>query len=124
MKIFGFDKLINNVIQAGLCSGCGACIDLCPYFRSYRGKTACLFTCDREEGRCFAYCPKVEVDLEGINQFLHAEPYDGQPLGAWRSIHVARAGGRVKRQSFQSGGTVSALTYFALRTGRIGGPSS
>jgi len=121
MKIFGADKLDTHVIQAGLCSGCGACIDLCPYFRSYRGKTAYLFPCTREEGRCFAYCPKVEVDLDGLSRFLFGKPYNGDPLGAWRSIHVARAGARVKRQPFQSGGSVSALMYFALRSRRIRG---
>jgi len=121
MKNFGANKLAEGVIQAGLCVGCGACIDLCPYFRSYRGKTAYLFPCTREEGRCFAYCPKVEVDLEGLSRFLFAKPYDGRPLGTWRSIHVARAGARVKKQPFQSGGAVSALMYFALRSQRIRG---
>ena len=121
MKIFGATKLAETVIQTELCSGCGACIDLCPYFRSYRGKTAYLFPCTREEGRCFAYCPKVEVDPDGLSRFLFAKPYDGHPLGNWRSIHVARAGARVKRQPFQSGGTVSALMYFSLRSGCIRG---
>ncbi|MEI6315537.1 MAG: Coenzyme F420 hydrogenase/dehydrogenase, beta subunit C-terminal domain [Syntrophus sp. (in: bacteria)] len=121
MKHFGANKLNERVIQAELCIGCGACIDLCPYFRSYRGKTAYLFPCTREEGRCFAYCPKVEVDLDGLSRFLFAKPYNGDPLGNWRNIHVARAGARVKRQPFQSGGTVSALMYFALRSRRIRG---
>lgn len=118
---FGANRLAETVIQAELCSGCGACIDLCPYFRSYRGKTAYLFPCTREEGRCFAHCPKVEVDLDALSRFIFAKPYSDSPLGTWRSIHVARAGARVKRQSFQSGGTVSALTYFALRSKGIRG---
>ena len=121
MKQFGSSELDNSVIRAGLCIGCGACIDLCPYFRSYRGKTAFLFPCTREEGRCFAYCPKVEVDPDSLSRFLFNRPYEGDPMGVCRSIHVARAGDRVKRQSFQSGGTVSALIYFALRSKRIRG---
>jgi len=121
MKKFGSDKLNHQVLQAGLCSGCGACIDLCPYFRSYRGKTALLFPCTREEGRCFAHCPKVEVDPDALSRFLFAAPYDGDPLGAHRSVHIARAGTRVKEQSFQAGGTVSALAYYALRSKRIRG---
>ncbi len=121
MKKFGSDKLNQQVLQAGLCIGCGACVDLCPYFRSYRGKTAILFPCTREEGRCFAHCPKVEVDADALSRFLFGAPYNGDPLGTWRSIHISRAGDRVKKQPFQAGGTVTALTYYALRAKRIRG---
>ncbi len=121
MKHFGAGQLASSVIQAGLCIGCGACINLCPYFQSYRGKTAVLFPCDKERGRCFAYCPKIEVDPERLSSFLYNKPYDGSPLGAWKSIHISRAGAKIKKQSFQAGGTVSALIYFALRSRRIRG---
>ena len=121
MKYFGASKLVDSVIQAGLCCGCGACINLCPYFQSYRGKTASLFPCNLETGRCFAYCPKVEFDPDGLSQFLFKKPYDGSPLGSFRSIYISRAGAKVKKRAFQSGGTVSAIIYFALRTKRIRG---
>jgi coenzyme F420 hydrogenase subunit beta len=121
MKQFGAVKLVDSVIQAGLCCGCGACINLCPYFQSYRGKTAALFPCNLETGKCFAYCPKVELDPDVLSRFLFNQPYDGSPLGTVRSIHMSRAGAKVKKQAFQSGGTVSALIYFALRSKRIRG---
>lgn len=121
MKNFGGGELAGSVIQAGLCTGCGACVNLCPYFQNYRGKTAVLFPCDKEQGRCFAYCPKIEVDPESLSTFLFNVKYDGGPLGAWKSIHVSRAGAKVKYKSFQSGGTVSALIYFAMRSRRIKG---
>lgn len=121
MKQFGSSELDSGVIRAGLCIGCGACIQLCPYFQSYRGKTAFLFPCTHEAGRCFAYCPKVEVDPDSLSRFLFNQPYDGAPLGVWRQIYIARAGARVKKQPFQSGGAVSALIYYALRSKRIRG---
>jgi len=121
MKHFGSGELDTAVIQEELCIGCGACVHLCPYFRSYRGKTALLFPCTVEEGRCFAYCPKIEVDLDGISRFVHGKPYDGSPLGNYREIHVSRAGEKVKPGSFQAGGTVSALIYYALRRKLIPG---
>lgn len=121
MKQFVPGDLDAAVIQEGLCIGCGACIHLCPYFQSYRGKTARLFPCTLKEGRCFAYCPKVEVDLDGISRFLFGKRYDSAPLGTYRSIHVSRAGEKVKKSSFQAGGTVSALMYFALREKLIRG---
>jgi len=121
MKHFGASQLDSSVIQAGMCIGCGACINLCPYFQSYRGKTAILFPCDKDKGRCFAYCPKAEVDPERLSSFLFNKAYDGSPLGSWKSIHISRAGAKVKKQSFQAGGTVSALIYFAMRSRRIRG---
>ena len=121
MNKFGSEKLNQQVLQTGLCIGCGACIDLCPYFRSHRGRTAQLFPCNREEGRCFAHCPKVEVDADILCRFLFAAPYNGDPLGIHRSIHISRAGDRLKKQPFQAGGTVTALAYYALRTKRIRG---
>lgn len=121
MKSFGAAKLMDSVISAGLCCGCGACINLCPYFHSYRGKTAAIFPCNLEAGRCFAYCPKVELDPDCLSRFLFNRPYDGSPLGAFKSIHISRAGAKVKKRAFQSGGTVSALMYFALRSKRIRG---
>ncbi len=121
MELFGASELEKNVIQAGLCIGCGACMNLCTYFQTYRGKTAALFPCDKDKGRCFAYCPKIEVDLEELSEFLFQKQYDCSPLGSWRGIHISRAGAKVRKQPFQSGGTVSALVYFALRSKRIRG---
>jgi coenzyme F420 hydrogenase subunit beta len=80
-----------------------------------------LFPCDKDKGRCFAYCPKAEVDPERLSSAIFNKAYDGSPLGFWKNIHVSRAGAKVKKQSFQAGGTVSALVYCALRSGHIKG---
>ncbi|MBA7559484.1 hypothetical protein ES708_01099 [subsurface metagenome] len=117
----GQEELRKYVLEARLCTGCGACIDLCPYHRSYRGKTAVLFPCVIDEGRCFAYCPKIEVDLDELSGRLFGKPYDGSPLGFYQSITAAQAGDRLKDIAPQAGGTVSALIYFALQKGYIDG---
>jgi len=114
MRLFGPGELQSDVIEKGLCSGCGACVDLCPYFRSHRGKTAMLFPCTLERGRCHAFCPKAEVDLDELSMRFFGRPFDGSPLGHHISVQVSRAGGRVSSPFFQAGGTVSALMAFAL----------
>ncbi len=118
MRIFGPNELTADVQQAGLCIGCGACVDLCPYFRNYRGLTARLFECTLPRGRCHAHCPKAEVDLEELSRAYWNEPYEGTPLGRHLRIAAARcrkpAGGR-----FQGGGTVSALISCALEAGLV-----
>lgn len=117
----GQQEIREKVISQGLCTGCGACINLCPYFRSYKGKTAILFPCTVENGRCFAFCPKIEVDLDRLSLAIFDEPYDGTQLGRYRSILTAKAGKNMKPVTAQAGGTVSALMYFALAKGYIKG---
>jgi len=114
-KIFGSVELLEDVHQRDLCIGCGACVDLCPYFKNYRGKTSQLFPCSLEQGRCFAYCPKVEVDLNELSQKIWQVDYDGSPLGPYRKVLASRAGIQMKRGAFQAGGTVSAVMAFALK---------
>ena len=119
MKRFGSRELLENVIHQNLCIGCGACQELCPYFRSYRGKTAMLFPCTQTEGRCFAYCPKAEADLDVLSRTLFGKPYGADALGSYQSIVMARAGKQAAKAPVQSGGTVSALMQCALAAGQI-----
>ncbi len=117
--ILGSNELLEDVHQRELCIGCGACVDICPYFKNYKGKTARLFPCTLEQGRCYAYCPKAEVDLDALSQQLRGAPYDGSPLGGYREVLAGRAGEKLQKGAFQSGGTVTALLTFALKTGLI-----
>ncbi|MFP4571629.1 MAG: Coenzyme F420 hydrogenase/dehydrogenase, beta subunit C-terminal domain [Desulfobacterales bacterium] len=119
MQVFGPNELTEDVIQPGFCVGCGACVNLCPYFHTYKGKTAMLFPCTRETGRCHAFCPKIEVDLDELSKAFFGAPYSGEPLGEFLEIYMARAGDAGKTSNCQDGGTVSSLMQFALKTGVI-----
>lgn len=118
-QLFGSSELLEDVHNRDLCIGCGACVELCPYFKNFRGKTAQLFPCSLPQGRCFAYCPKAEVDLEELYQQIRQQPYEGTPLGPYRQIVAARAGSRMVPGRFQGGGTVSALAALALKKGML-----
>ena len=118
-RIFGSAELLEDVHKRDLCIGCGACVDLCPYFKNYQGKTSQLFACTLEQGRCFAYCPKAEVDLNELARKMWDADYDGSPLGPYRKILASRAGKQMPRGGFQSGGTVTALVTYAFKKGLI-----
>jgi coenzyme F420 hydrogenase subunit beta len=117
--VFGSNELAADVQTVDLCVGCGACVDLCPYFKTYLGKTARLFTCDLGKGRCYAYCPKAEVDLGELAQAFWNSPYEGVPLGRYRRLVASRAGEKAPRGNFQGGGSVSAIIADALAGGSM-----
>ena len=111
----GANELLEDVHERDLCIGCGACVELCPYFKNYKGKTSQLFPCTLEQGRCYAYCPKTEVNPDYLSQKLFSQPYDGSPLGNVNTVLAARAGEKAPRGAFQAGGTATALIAFALK---------
>ena len=119
MQIFGPNELLEEVLNRGLCIGCGACVELCPYFKTYKGRTSMLFPCTLTQGRCFAYCPKTEVDLDELASRLWGRPYEAGPLGRYEEVVRARAGAQMQKGPFQAGGTVSALMTLALKNGLI-----
>lgn len=118
-QVWGSRELMEDVHERELCIGCGACVDICPYFKNYKGKTSQLFSCTLDQGRCFAYCPKAEVDLDHLSRQICGVSYDGSPLGAYRQVLAGRAGRNMEPASFQAGGTVSALLAFAMKKGMI-----
>jgi coenzyme F420 hydrogenase subunit beta len=116
MQVYGSKELVEEVLNKDLCIGCGACVDLCPYFKTYKGKTAMIFPCTVQQGRCHAYCPKTESDLTELSLALFGKPYDGSPMGHHEKVLIARAGDKVPPGSFQAGGTVSALIALAMES--------
>lgn len=119
MQVKGSKEIRAGVLDSGLCTGCGACVSLCPYFATHKGKTVMHFNCTRDEGRCHAHCPRAEVDLDMISTQMPGNGYPATPLGSYISIHAARAGEKAGLSNFQTAGTVSALMKFALEKGYI-----
>lgn len=122
MKILGSSELVRDVQKQDLCVDCGACVGLCPYFASYKGKIAQLFACSLPQGRCHAHCPKTDVDPDVLSRSFFDRPYDGSDLGYYRSVWKTRAGKALAGHgAVQNGGTVTALLVTALDKGMIDG---
>jgi coenzyme F420 hydrogenase subunit beta len=115
----GLKGLEEKVLERDLCVACGACLSLCPYLRSWKGRVVKLDACDLEEGRCFAYCPRTEVDLDLVYRTVFGKSYEEIEMGPVRKIVIARAKDPVLRKKAQTGGVVSALFHFALEEGMI-----
>lgn len=111
----GLKALEEKVFHQERCTACGACLSLCPYLRSWKGKVVKIDDCNLEEGRCFAYCPRTDFDLDEIYQGIFGESYIEIEMGHVRKILVARAKDPLLRKKAQTGGVVSAFVDFALR---------
>lgn len=105
----GPQRLLAEVLATDLCSGCGACVGLCPYFESFLGRTVNLDPCDKEQGRCFLFCPRTELDLDGLSQKILGVPYGADAIGTHRGVYSSRAAHTGK---YQAGGTVTSLLEF------------
>jgi coenzyme F420 hydrogenase subunit beta len=113
--------LDSQVIQKGLCTGCGACQGLCPYWGSVRGRTVCYYDCERSDGRCQRFCPRMPTDLAALRQKAFPGETILPELGPYRALYLARAADGTVRAGAQHGGTVTALVELALREGVIDG---
>ncbi|MCM2465321.1 Coenzyme F420 hydrogenase/dehydrogenase, beta subunit C-terminal domain [Methanoculleus oceani] len=115
MEMKTFKNLESEVWATDRCSGCGACVAVCPAdaLRFAPGKTATpvnIGYCKADNdgvpcGACYAACPRVDL----------ASP--GEMLGSYREIVAARSVLPVEHK--QSGGAVTAILASALDEGLI-----
>ena len=111
--------LKKYVLDEGLCTGCGACVNLCPYQVIYHDRTVQLHHCDLEDGKCYAFCPRTTTDLAALRELLF-EPDDLTPeIGAVKGYYFSRAVDPELRKIAQHGATVTALMELALAEGLI-----
>ena len=112
-----YRDLKNDVWDAGLCSGCGACVAVCPaeglFFPAGKGeKTPVSTGTCREDpwevpcGVCYEVCPRASGEKREM-------------LGVSSEALAARAAFEIPRR--QSGGAVTAILASALDEGLIDG---
>ncbi len=112
-----YRDLKKDVWDAGLCSGCGACVAVCPaeglFFAAGKGEKSPVSTgtCKEDQfevpcGVCYEVCPRAPGEAR-------------QMLGSYTEALAARAGFEVPRR--QSGGAVTAILASALDEGLLDG---
>lgn len=120
---------IQWVVKRGLCTGCGACVGVCPadaltiHIDGRQGnyvpridKTECT-RC----GLCLDVCPGHMVDFEGLSRRLFGDIPEDIVLGRYVGSYVGCAADKDIRYDGASGGLVTALLVFALERGLIDG---
>jgi len=111
--------LETQVIEPGLCTGCGACQGMCPYWGSCGGRTLRYFDCDRQDGRCQQFCPRMPTDLDALRRKFFSGTDILPEIGPFRGLYLTRAADASIRAEAQHGGTMTALVALALQEGFI-----
>ncbi|MGD9124948.1 MAG: Coenzyme F420 hydrogenase/dehydrogenase, beta subunit C-terminal domain [Desulfarculaceae bacterium] len=114
------DRLKNEVIDAGLCVACGACLGLCPHIIFHDGQVAAPDACGLDAGRCYDLCPQAKEPAPSDRRWeLHRasgseyQPPLGPVLQAWQG----RGTDPGLETNVQYGGVVTTLVKMALEIG-------
>lgn len=122
-------ETIESVVDAGLCTGCGTCVGICPIdaveMNIDRRKGIYLPQADKAKctgcGLCFEACPGHSVDFKSLNREIFGKEPDDILIGNYLRCYTGHATDYNIRYNSASGGLVTALLIFALEEGLIGG---
>lgn len=126
-KHYEFEDLKREIIDPGLCTHCGLCIEACP--------VDVIGTSSPDEGSlpeligpcpacdiCVEICPGKTVDYEGMREaHIEDESAVDEYLGAYRNIYLGHALDPDVRASGSSGGVITALLLHAKETDKVDG---
>ena len=118
----GFEEtLLENVILKEICSGCAACVLVCPFScLEYSEEKPNLIKKCEICGICPKVCPRFEFSRASLEKLVFdRERKPEEEFGIYRRLAVARATNENVLRTCQDGGVVSALLIFAMNNGII-----
>ncbi len=113
----GQESLRQKILDRGLCTACGMCVNLCPYLGAYRDRVAALHPCGLADGACWHVCPRSGLDPKQMDLSVFGRLREDHALGCFSAIYFSRAVS--KAPGAQYGGTATALAALALEAGLV-----
>ena len=118
----GFDESLQaNVVLRELCSGCGACVLVCPFScLEYREEKPQLAKKCEACGICPKVCSRLELSQGDLEKLAFGREHQlSEEFGIFRRSVIAQATDNAILRTCQDGGVVSALLTYAFDTGVI-----
>ncbi len=125
------DRLISDVVEPGLCTGCGACVGVCRSgalsFPDELGdcvpavSTARATRASDDDAWSYIGCPGRDVDFPTLNRFCFGAQPANPMLGHTRGIWVGYATDPAVRRAGASGGVLTAAGCYLLDEGLVDG---
>lgn len=118
----GFEESLQaNVVLEELCSGCGACVAVCPFTcLEYREEIPYLVKKCEMCGICPMVCPRFEFSQKDLEKLAFGrERQSNEEFGVFRRLVIAQATDDAILRVCQDGGVVSALLVHAFDKGLI-----
>ncbi len=118
----GFEEsLQQSVVLQDLCSGCAACVLVCPFgcLEYFEEKPNLIKKCEIC-GICPKVCPRFEFSQAALEKLVfERERRSDEEFGIYKRLAIAQATNDSILRSCQDGGVVSALLTHAFNTGVI-----
>ena len=120
---------IEEVVEGGLCTGCGTCAAICPTsaIRMRVDERKGIYIPELIEndcnlcGTCLEVCPGYSIGLTERNLEVFGKEPEDSLLGNYIGCYLAYATNGEIRYNSASGGLITSLLIFALEQGLIDG---
>lgn len=123
-KSRGYEELKKDVIDIGLCSGCGACAAFCERVKLSESGSEPAGDCNLTKGAikcnidglCYDVCPHISYNVPELDAEVFGRKREDAVLGSYIKIVAARAKDKNTLARAQDGGAVTALLHCLLES--------
>ena len=120
-------KSLSEIVEQGLCCGCGTCAGVCPTEAIRMNASEGLFVPEIEEAKCshcqlcVKSCPGHSVDFKALRQRIFGGEPEYDSVGNYLHCYVGHSTDDQIRFDSTSGGVLTQLLIFALESNLIDG---
>jgi coenzyme F420 hydrogenase subunit beta len=121
----GYDELKKDVIDSGICSGCGACAAFCDRVSLTEDGSVPASDCTmlvgaikcNVEGICYDCCPHVTYAVPELEESVFGKRRDDSILGQYIKAVSVRSKDKDILKNAQDGGAATSLLLAAVKEG-------
>ena len=118
---------LSDIIEQGLCLGCGTCAGVCPTSAISMRMSEGLFLPEINQKKCngcqfcISSCPGYSMDFKALRSKIFGEEPKSSAIGNYIQCYVGHSTNEQIRYDSTSGGLITQLLIFALEHNLIDG---